>query len=139
MGTKINKFFDTAVGKSLQTFLWTLGAYGLTIVVALIAKVHWNDQMIALGVPGLVNWLLYSAKVVIDKEVPTLPSSQPMMLVPKNNTVTTTTVVQPASIELTSQDAADKMSEALNNVALQTSSEETTTVAPVADVVPPIS
>ncbi len=138
MGTKINKFFDTAVGKSLQTFLWTLGAYGITIVVALIAKVHWSDQMIALGVPGLVNWILYSAKVVIDKEVPTLPSSQPMMLIPKNNTVSTTTVVQPA-IQVTSQDAADEILKALSSAQDKVSSEETTTVTPGVETTPPIS
>ena len=96
MGATVNKFFDTAVGKSVETLLWTLAAYGITVAVALLAKYHWSPELVAIGVPGLLNWVLYTAKVIVDKEVPTLPSSQPMMLVPK---ATQQAPVQPVTLQ----------------------------------------
>lgn len=96
----INRFSKTAVGKSIQTLLWTVAAYGITIGGAALAKVHWSDQMLALGVPGLINLLLYTIKVFTDKEVPNFPNSTPMQLVPVNTTVTETTVVKPTPTQI---------------------------------------
>lgn len=78
----MNKFFETAIGKSTQTFLWTLASYTIVIGMADLSQVHWSSKLIVLGAPGLVNWTLYTAKVLIDKEVPNLPSSTRMELVP---------------------------------------------------------
>lgn len=75
LGKDAVKFFDSALGKSFQTLLWTVGAYVLTIVGARLANIHLDARLVALGVPGLLNWLLYTAKVFIDGKVPNLPSS----------------------------------------------------------------
>ena len=78
----MNKFFDTAIGKSVETALWIVGAYALALVTAWLASFHWSASWLALGLPGVVNWLLYTAKVVVDKEIPNLPSSPALKLVP---------------------------------------------------------
>lgn len=88
-----NKFFHTAIGKSVQTLLWTAGAYFLTLAVGFVAQVHWNAHLVLLGVPGLVNWLLYSAKVIVDPLVPNFVSSTPLVGVPAAPSTTTTTTV----------------------------------------------
>lgn len=88
-----NKFFHTALGKSVQTLLWTAGAYALTLLIGAVANYHWDARLTLLGVPGLVNWILYSAKVLIDPLVPNFPSSTPLVAIPKVPTQTTTTVV----------------------------------------------
>lgn len=72
-GQETVKFFDSAIGKSVQTLLWTLAAYLLTIVGARLANIQLNAQLIALGVPGLLNWILYTAKVFVDTKVPNVP------------------------------------------------------------------
>lgn len=76
-----NKFFDTALGKSVQTFLWTVASYGAAIGVADLSNVHWSSKAVALGLPGLINYVAYTIKVFLDKEVPNFPSSMPKQLV----------------------------------------------------------
>lgn len=145
MSEKINKFFDTAIGKSVQTFLWTFAAYGITILTAYLAGVQWSDQFVALGIPGIINWILYSAKVFIDKEVPNLPSSQPMMLVPKPNNIVTQPITVPIQVDKTNVDELLKnMSEQINNPVVATELELAKptleqAVDQIAEQTPPIS
>jgi hypothetical protein len=88
---KLNKFFDTAIGKSVQTLLWTLGSYITALALADLGSVHWSDRAVALGLPGLINLVVYSIKVFADKEVPNLPSSVPMQIIPADQTPTSVT------------------------------------------------
>lgn len=88
-GHYVNRFFSTALGKTTQTFLWTIGSYLAALALTDLAKVHWSDKAVALGIPGLINLVVYTAKVFADKEVPNLPSSTPMRLIPA------ATVIQP--------------------------------------------
>lgn len=78
----MNKFFDTAFGKTVKTFFWVVLAYALTLGTAAIAGYHWSTSLIALGIPGLVNILLYMAKVFVDKAVPNFPGSTPVTVIP---------------------------------------------------------
>lgn len=73
LGQDVVKFFDSAVGKSVQTLLWTLAAFLITAIGIKLADIHYSAQLLALGVPGLINWLLYTAKVFADGRVPNLP------------------------------------------------------------------
>jgi hypothetical protein len=75
LGKAAVKFFDSAVGKSVEILLWTLGAYLVTIVGAFVANVHLAPDLAALGIPGLLNWAAYTAKVFIDAKVPNLPTA----------------------------------------------------------------
>lgn len=138
MTQQLNKFFDTAIGKSFQTLLWTAAAYALVVIGAKVANVQWSDQMLALGAPGIVNWILYTAKVVIDKEVPNMPNSQPMMLVPKTNTATTTTVVSP-TVQVTDANAAENLAKAVQDTEATITQEvvgAVPTVAPQSETTP---
>lgn len=78
----MNNFFDTAIGKSVQTFLWTLASYIISLLLVDLANVHWSAKYAALGIPGLINLVLYTAKVFLDKEVPNFSSSVPVRVVP---------------------------------------------------------
>lgn len=69
------KFFDSALGQSVEVLLWTAGAFLLTVLGGWLAKVHFNDGLVALGVPGLLNWIIYSLRVIADSKVPNLPKS----------------------------------------------------------------
>jgi hypothetical protein len=75
-GAETVKFFDSSLGKSFQTLLWTVGAYVLTVGGARIANIHLDARLVALGVPGLLNWLLYTAKVFLDGRVQNFPGAK---------------------------------------------------------------
>lgn len=87
----MNNFSTTALGKSVKTGLWIVAAYLIAYATAYFAKYHWSASWAALGVPGLVNWLLYTLSVVADKSIPNLPSSQPIQIVPVSPVVVTPT------------------------------------------------
>lgn len=72
-GKKVVGFFDSAIGKSLQTLLWTVGAYLAAILVSKVAGWHYNPQLTALGLPGLINWVAYTVKVFADSHIPNTP------------------------------------------------------------------
>lgn len=81
----MNKFFDTAIGKSLVTLLWILGSFTLTYVAAFISGYHWTASWMAIAAVPLVNWLVYTAKLFADKEVPNTVNSVRMVAVPVAN------------------------------------------------------
>ena len=73
VGQDVVRFFDSAVGKSVQTLLWTLAAFLLTILGVKLGNFHFNAAFITLGIPGFLNWILYTAKVFADGKIPNLP------------------------------------------------------------------
>lgn len=76
VGQRIVKFFDSAVGKSFKTLLWTAGAYGVTVFGAWVANIHLDARLISLGVPGLLNWLVYTLTVFTSGNVQNLPTKK---------------------------------------------------------------
>lgn len=92
----MNRFFDTAVGKSLKTLLWIIAAYVLVFISTSLTHYHWPVSLAQAGVPGIVNWLLYTANVFVDKEIPNTKNSTPMQLVPLNPTDAVADIVQAA-------------------------------------------
>lgn len=86
----MNKFLNTAVGKSIQTLVWIVVAYALVFVTTWLANYKWPIALSLLGVPGIVNWLLYTVKVFVDKEIPNFPGSpvKILMTIPQPTPVT---------------------------------------------------
>lgn len=109
MATAINKLEDTAVGKSLKVFLWTAGSYAayiaLTLAVTWLKGVHYNTALTAAGAPLLLNWIGVTLLNLFKADVPNLPSSTPMQLVPvfppaEPVVVTPTAVEQPPVVHV---------------------------------------
>lgn len=67
----------TATGKTIKTGLWIVGGYAVATVTARLAGYHWSASLVALGVPSIVNLILYSASQFFDSAVPNFPSSTP--------------------------------------------------------------
>jgi hypothetical protein len=71
----------TAIGKSIKTTVWILAAYAVTIVTAAVARYHWPVSDVTLGIPGIVNILLFALSQFFDRTVPNFPGSTPVAVV----------------------------------------------------------
>lgn len=73
-------FFDTAVGKTVKVGLWLGGSYLASYLLSFVGSHHFSGVYTIL--PGVINIAAYGFNTIKDVEVPNLPSSPLMQVVP---------------------------------------------------------
>ena len=76
----MNRFFDTAIGKTVKVALWLGGSYLASYLVHFVG--HHTFTGIYTILPGIINVAAYGFNTIKDVEVPNLPSSPLMQVVP---------------------------------------------------------
>jgi hypothetical protein len=76
----MNAFEKTALGKTIKTTLWIILAYALTTGTTYLTNYHWKASLVALGVPSIVNALLFAVTQFADKTIPNFPNSTPLVV-----------------------------------------------------------
>jgi hypothetical protein len=66
----------TAIGKTVKTGLWIVSGYIVTTLIAKLAGYHWSASLTALGVPSIVNLVLYSMSQFFDSAIPNFKTSK---------------------------------------------------------------
>jgi hypothetical protein len=76
----MTRFFDTAIGKTVKVALWLGGSYLASYLVHFVG--HHTFTGIYTILPGIINIAAYGFNTIKDVEVPNLPSSPLMQVVP---------------------------------------------------------
>lgn len=76
----MNRFFDTAVGKTVKVALWLGGSYLASWLISFVGSHHFTGVYTIL--PGIINIAAYGFNTIKNVEVPNLPSSPLMQVVP---------------------------------------------------------
>jgi len=76
----MNRFFDTSIGKTVKVALWLGGSYLVAYLVHFVG--HHSFTGVYTILPGVINIAAYGYNTIQNVEVPNLPSSPLMKVVP---------------------------------------------------------